>query len=101
MVERRGEPRGARPRQLVGYLSNVSPTVLRAQGYRFYFFSREEQRAHVHVQHATGEAKLWLDPELKVAKNYGLTARRLATALRLAREHYDEIRAAWETHFGR
>lgn len=48
--------------------------VLRARGYRFYFFSREEACAHVHVQHATGEAKLWLDPELEVAKNYGLNS---------------------------
>ena len=79
----------------------MSPTVLRARGYRFYFFSREEPRAHVHVQHATGEAKLWLDPELEVAKNYGLTTRRLGIALRLAQEHYDEIRAAWDAHFGR
>jgi hypothetical protein len=35
----------------------VSPTILRVKGFRFYFFSREERRAHVHVQHADGEAK--------------------------------------------
>ena len=79
----------------------MSPTVLRVRGYRFYFFSREETRAHVHVQHATGEAKFWLDPDLGVAKNYGLSPQRLATALRLAREHHDEIRTAWDAHFGR
>ena len=78
----------------------VSPTVLRTRGYRFYFFSREERRPHVHVQHATGEAKLWLEPEIGVANNYGLTRQRLATALRLAREHHDEIRKAWDAHFG-
>jgi len=38
----------------------VSPTIFRARGYRFYFFSREESRSHVHVQHETGEAKIWL-----------------------------------------
>jgi len=37
------------------------------RGYRFYFFSREEARPHVHVQHATGEAKLWLEPIIEVA----------------------------------
>jgi hypothetical protein len=31
----------------------VSLTVLRLRGYRVYFFSREETRVHVHVQHAT------------------------------------------------
>ena len=79
----------------------MSPTVLRIRGYRFYFFSREEARAHVHVQHATGEAKFWLDPDLAVAKNYGLSPQRLATALRLAKEHRDDIRTAWDARFGR
>jgi len=79
----------------------MSPTVLRSRGYRFYFFSREETRPHVHVQHATGEAKFWLDPELSVANNYGLTAQRLSIARRIAREHQDEIRKAWDAHFGR
>jgi len=79
----------------------VSPTVLRVRGYRFYFFSREEPRAHVHVQHATGEAKFWLEPRVELAKSYGLTASRINTALRTIQEHEDEIRAAWRKHFGR
>jgi hypothetical protein len=54
----------------------MSPTVLRVKGYRFYFFSRE------------------------VAQNWGLSKQRLMAALRLAREHADEIRSAWQTHFG-
>ena len=79
----------------------MSPTVLRVRGYRFYFFSREEPRPHVHVQHASGEAKFWLEPQLELAQNYGLTPTRINTALRIIREHQDEIRAAWEKHFGR
>jgi hypothetical protein len=31
--------------------------VFRAGGFRFYFFSREEPRIHVHAQSADGEAK--------------------------------------------
>jgi Domain of unknown function (DUF4160) len=79
----------------------VSPTVLRVGGYRFYFFSREEPRAHVHVQHATGEAKFWLAPRVVLAENYGLSARRVNTALRTIQEHEGEILAAWRKHFGR
>ena len=56
---------------------------------------------HVHVHHDTGEAKIWLEPSIEVAQNFGLSERRLATALRLTREHQDEIRAAWQTHFRR
>jgi hypothetical protein len=54
----------------------------------------------VHVHHETGEAKFWLDPEIGIAQNYGLSPARLAAALRLVQEHADEIRAAWQTHFG-
>jgi len=70
----------------------MSPTVLRVRAYQFYFFSREEMRPHVHVQHATGEAKIWLDPRVELAQNCGLTA--IRAAVRLAQEHEDEIRAA-------
>ncbi len=45
----------------------MSPTVFRAKGYRFFFFSREEARMHIHVHHESGEAKFWLEPEIAVA----------------------------------
>jgi uncharacterized protein DUF4160 len=74
--------------------------VLRESGFRCYFFSREEPRMHVHLYHAEGEAKFWLEPRLELAANYGLSQRRLTRAERLVREHEDEIRNAWKTHFG-
>jgi hypothetical protein len=77
----------------------VSPTVLRVKGFRFYFFSREEPRPHVHVQHAEGEAKFWIDPAVELHVNYGLTAKRLAEAQKLIEEHVNEIRNAWAKHF--
>ena len=78
----------------------MSPTILCAEGLRFYFFSREEPRPHVHVQGASGEAKFWLDPEIALAENGGLKPQVLKRAQRLIGEHEDEIRAAWAKHFG-
>ena len=43
-------------------LSQMSPTVFRESGFRFYCFSREEPRMHVHVQSQNAEPKLWLEP---------------------------------------
>jgi hypothetical protein len=77
----------------------VSPTILRVRGFRFYFFSREERRPHVHVQHAEGEAKFWIDPTVELQANYGLKPKRLAEAERLVEEHLNEIRSAWAKHF--
>ena len=82
-------------------VKHVSPTVLREGGFRAFFFSREEARKHVHVHHADGEAKIWLEPRVEVAENHGLNARRLAAALRFVRRYENEIRAAWEKHFDR
>ena len=77
----------------------MSPTVFRKAGFRFFFFSREEIRIHIHVHHATGEAKFWIEPSIGLAQNYGLSPRRIATVIRLIQEHEDEIRAAWKAHF--
>jgi len=46
----------------------MSPTVFREKGYRFFFFSREESRMHVHVVSGDGEAKFWLEPDLELSK---------------------------------
>lgn len=43
----------------------MSPTVFRESGYWFYFFSREETRPHIHVHHAEGEPRIWLDPSIE------------------------------------
>ena len=79
----------------------MSPTVFRAGPYRFFFFSREERRPHIHVSHPTGEAKFWLDPDIELAANYRLTAQRVAKVVRLIEEHENEIRVAWRRHFAR
>lgn len=77
----------------------MNPTVLRVGGLRFYFFSREEPRMHVHVHHGEGEAKFWLKPRLELAASYRMSRRRLATALRLVQKNEGAIREAWKGHF--
>lgn len=83
----------------MGYSGRVSPTVLRIRGYRFYFFSREETRAHVHVQHADGEAKFWIEPSIELSASYGLKSPQIAEAQKLVEEHRDDIQRAWARHF--
>jgi hypothetical protein len=78
----------------------MSPTVLYDGEYRFFFFSREESRMHVHVHCSDGEAKFWLEPEIELAKNYRLSRRRLGQIERLIEAHYDELSKAWKEHFG-
>jgi Domain of unknown function (DUF4160) len=66
---------------------------------RFFFFSREEERMHVLGEE--GEAKIWIEPRLEVARSHRLGERTLGTALDLVEEREDEIRTAWYEHVGR
>jgi len=79
----------------------MSPTVFRHGGYRFFFFSREEERMRVHVVCAEGEAKYWLEPAIELAENQGIAARHMDELARIIEEHRDEIKNAWRRHFGR
>lgn len=78
----------------------MSPTVFRARGYRFFFFSREEPRTHVHVISGDGEAKFWLEPEIELAKNFRYSRKQIKEIEVLIEEHYDELISAWREHFG-
>ena len=78
----------------------MSPTVFREKGYRFFFFSREEPRMHVHVIPGDGEAKFWLTPELQLANSYRYNRRSLKEIELLIEAHYDELVSAWRHHFG-
>lgn len=77
----------------------MSPTVFREKGYRFFFFSREEERMHVHVLSGDGEAKFWLEPEIELAKNYQYSRKRLKEVESFIEEHYDELISSWNKHF--
>ena len=78
----------------------MTPTVFRDGPFRFFFFSREESRLHIHVLSPDGEAKFWLDPVIELARNHGLGAEDLRRVERLILEHEQEIRDAWRSHFG-
>jgi hypothetical protein len=78
----------------------MSPTVFRESGFRFFFFSREEERRHVHVYSPDGEAKFWLEPEIALAKNHSLSDHQLAKIKKIVEEHKNELISAWDSYFG-
>ena len=78
----------------------MAPTVFRDGQFRFFFFSREETRIHVHVAHPDGEAKFWLTPHIHLATSTGLGARQLRAAQTIVESHFEEINNAWHRHFG-
>ncbi|MBI4723431.1 MAG: DUF4160 domain-containing protein [Candidatus Stahlbacteria bacterium] len=77
----------------------MSPTLFYHKGYRFFFFSREEKRMHIHVSSGNGEAKFWLEPSVSLDKNYGLSQKELGNIQKIIEEKKDEIKNSWEKHF--
>lgn len=78
----------------------MSPSVFRFRSYRFYFFSREESRRHIHVTSPDGEAKFWIEPTVALADYVGFSKKQLSELQMLVEEHKNEIAKAWKVHFG-
>ncbi len=48
------------------------PTVFELNGYRFYFYSNENNEpVHIHVSKSGAESKYWLLPQISEAYSYG------------------------------
>jgi hypothetical protein len=77
----------------------MSPTIFRDGKYRFFFFSREEERIHVHVVSPEGEAKFWLEPTVALADYVGLSKRQLLRLQKIVENRKNEIISAWKDHF--
>ena len=76
------------------------PTVLRVEGYRFFFFSNEgNEPAHIHVERGDGYAKFWLDPVVS-AEAQGLKNSALRRAKLLVIEHRFDFLERWREYFG-
>ena len=75
------------------------PTLLLAEGFRFYFFSLENgEPPHVHIRKGSGKAKFSLSP-VSLSKSRGLTQAELRRAHELTREHADEFLERWRSYF--
>src|SRR5215472_17006102 len=51
------------------------------------------------VAYLGGEAKFWVEPEVKLAQNHGLREKEIQEARSLIEEHINEVKAAWKKHF--
>lgn len=76
------------------------PTVLRWNGYRFYFFSNEGfEPAHIHIDKGGNTVKFWLE-NISVARNIGFSAKELNELENKVREEQMRFLEAWNVYFG-
>jgi hypothetical protein len=75
------------------------PTIFRGDGFRVYFYSREQgEPPHVHIDRGGATAKVWLE-NVVLAGSGGFSARDLGDVLRLVRGHRDAFLEAWHGFF--
>jgi len=75
------------------------PTILRLEGFRFYFYSHEpNEPPHVHVDRAGATMKVWLE-DLGIAKSRGFRTGDQGVILAIVEEHRVEMLEAWHEHF--
>ncbi len=76
------------------------PTILRVEGYRFYFYSHEpNEPPHVHVDKAGASLKAWLEP-VECARHAGFRPREIGAVLELVRQNRETLLEAWHGYFG-
>jgi len=76
------------------------PTVLLVNGFRFYFYSNENNEPiHIHVEKAEGNAKFWLEP-IDEEYSYGFSSNERKTILTIVEEHKLDLINSWHEYFG-
>lgn len=74
------------------------PTIFEIFGLRFFFFSDDHNPIHVHVIKGDDDAKIEIEPEIKLVYNHGLKAQDVKRALNLAKMYKDEIIKVWKEY---
>ena len=76
------------------------PTLLRWNGFRFYFFSSDgDEPPHVHIDRDGATAKYWLSPVV-LARNIGFNPRDLRVIEGKVGEERARFLEAWRDYFG-
>ena len=76
------------------------PTVLRWNGYRFFFFSNEgSEPPHIHVDKGGATAKFWL-ADCAHAWSVGFDAKEIRTLSAKVAEERERMLEAWHGYFG-
>lgn len=78
------------------------PTVLRKDGFRFFFYSNEGnpiEPLHIHVQKAGAEAKFWMSVEVSVARSDGFDAKTLRKLTEIIEANRNIIEDRWNEYF--
>ena len=69
--------------------------------HKFFRFSNEEERQHIHVIKAECEAKFWLEPSIELAENYGFKNKDLKRITQILEQYGNEFKRQFTEHIGK
>ncbi|MEG0796807.1 MAG: DUF4160 domain-containing protein [Odoribacter sp.] len=76
------------------------PTLLILFGLRFYFYTRDHEPMHIHVESGDGMAKFEIKEKIRLIENNGLKPKDLKLAESILEENLDNFRESWMKVFG-
>lgn len=76
------------------------PTILILFGIRFFFYSREHEPVHVHIETGDGRAKFEIDPEVRLVENKGVKNKDIKLAESIIEENRELIINEWKERRG-
>lgn len=76
----------------------MSPTVFYKNNIRFYFFSQEEERMHIHISQSEKKAKFWVEPFIELESSYGFSLKDLKNIEQEIINNESAIREKWNSH---
>ena len=75
------------------------PTVLRIEGFRFFFYSSDKpEPPHVHVEKEDNAAKIWLDP-IRLQDSHGLSRTDIGKILKIIEVNQKLLLRSWREYF--
>lgn len=74
------------------------PTVLRVDGYRFFFFSDEHLPIHIHIEKGDGYMRVELDT-LNITDKYKFSAKEVKHIMDIIKQNQILLTKAWNEYF--
>jgi len=78
----------------------MSPLFKEENGFAFRIFSNEEDRMHIHVLKDNNEAKVWLEPEIKIEYNFGFKQQEIKRIMKIVKENEEEFKQKYREFIG-
>lgn len=76
------------------------PTILRENGYRFFFFSNEHLPKHIHVEKSDKYLKVEIET-LNILNSFKMTSKEQKEVIDIVSKHQKDFLEAWNEYFNR